>query len=296
MNLKYKVWVVKVPPKTGPEPEAYTIPFNAESHRKTTLISLGIDPTLSDEELKEYYTYFSTSLKDILHDSNENFNKVNVLDYINSESKKIKDSIDNVNREYKETYKDSHSKWENGYNVVKKTYIDSTDKETNLIKYIENSENFYEWLDDEIIELVETTVSNQDDKEMIAFKCKDLYVYTPLTSVVRSEIELLAQSSNLDIVEVSIDDITNEDKVISLYQFYEYIDSINSNNTVNVVVDMIVDREQSNKDNLNLGGVINPFLGDVSVSEFSFNSKDTVENFNSFDVINKLETLFAEDE
>jgi hypothetical protein len=129
---------------------------------------------------------------------------------------------------------------------------------------------------------------------MVAFKYKDFYIVTPLTSIIKSEIQLLSESLDCEISEVPVDTISNEDKVLTLYQFYAYIDAINNDNNLNAVVDMVVDRSQTEIDNLNLGGIVNP-LG-RSQSIIGFHSKDTVENFDSFNVVQQLESLFSDHE
>lgn len=280
MLLRYKTFKQKIPAKYGNKPIKSSIPFNIEDERKSMLLMLGIDPTLSDEELEDYTTSFAPTFSDILED---NSNDMSVLDYIKSEILVKQSEIEKINEVFAEDYKEELERWEQGSVAVKTLYLPNDNEEANaLIESFENSELFIEWLDSYEIDEIDDSVKGVT--ELDAFRVGDKIVVAPKNESNKVVISQLAKDNNLEysVIDISSVDI-EDDNVLSVYQFYAYLDRMKDKNILESIVDMVVDRDKTELENKEL----------VPNSEQLplFAGKTRVESFSPDDVFRQINNL-----
>ena len=288
MLLRYKSFKIKVPPKFGNAPESpesilNITSFSEEEFKKSKLISMGIDPNLSDDELSEYKVLTTANLLDVKVEETDD--DIPVLDYIEDELEDVKSRFIKVDEEMRSEYDEKYKLWETGYEKEKTIQL-SNDKKIReeQIEKIESREDFVEWTDSYNIEEVQLKKDFGDDIKMEAFKVDDKYILCIEDRINEPQIKHLAESNDMKWKSVPLDDVPDDDdNVMTIYQFIEYVD-LSKENIKNVLIDKIVDTEQSKLDNIALG---NP--------NDAFSSASRVEMFSADDVFNSLNNILKND-
>jgi|TARA_R110000787_G_scaffold336_8_gene1217 hypothetical protein len=284
MLLKFKTYSVGTPAKTGPEPWKQEFPFNEEDERKSILLMLGIDSSLTDEELVDYKTTFSMSFTDILDDDSDGVTEYSVLDYMKTELDSKRDEIISINNTLSSDYDEARKGWLEG-GTTRKTIeipLDDGDAEK-LISETEELAGFVEWVDEYNIEQVDPQLYNlkKEDVELEAYEVGDKVVLLPKknSELDAKQIELLASENSLACTKIDINDVPiDAPNVLSIYQFYEYIDSNRGN--MDEVLSMVIDRDETDAENKELV----PDMGHLP----TFASKATVEKFREDDILGLL--------
>lgn len=285
MLLKFKTYTKKIPAKQGPEPIKSEVPFNEEEERKSILLMLGIDSDLSDEELDGFKTAFAPTFSDILSDDVEDYP---VKDYLDVELAAKKVEIDKINAVFLEDYEKHVDQWENGSEIASTLTLPHDPQEAeDLIKSTEELEGFIEWTGESQIEEVDPQLEKltSDDIKLDAYKIGDKYVlcqHSPNSSKT-AELQLLATENNLEFSKVGADEVpVSGDNVLSIFQFYEYVDG-QRENINETVLDMLIDEGATESENENLVPNAEQYP--------NFASKTRVEKFDGNSVLDQLGDL-----
>lgn len=281
MNIRSQKHYVLKKPKS-----VFKMEFNESKERKKILKMYGIDPDLTDEQLKDYKTIFVGSLLDV--------NKVDeggyipVLEALKLELDETKRTVEEYNKMIDEDSKNSFSY------VVRSIEVPFEKSEMEkAISDIENTNGFLKWLDDVDFtdKLIDSpnnlsTSNSYPTMEFQYFKIETEKFPSRVVICPNSAIDYLDSMYNLAnangsvVSEISLKELESEDSenIISIYQ---YLNSGVKYETV--FADMIIDEDKTAEENKNLIDV--PTLNDF------FSPKEIVENFNSDSVFEKLNML-----
>lgn len=154
-SITYKV---NVPPREGEIPILNIMEFDREKTKKKIIKSLGLDPKITDDELKETKISFGLSFRQDEKDM------VPAYDIVENEIKIEENSIIHINELYKEDYDKQLFAYNNGY--VKEITVElplDPDKRIEKLNKIKLDPNFIEIIDETDVSV---NVFDYEDSEL----------------------------------------------------------------------------------------------------------------------------------